>query len=350
MGLTSGAESMNLGANSAWIQSMHRRGYLFTLWTDAPARCSAAAGSIGGILRSYLTMNNLLKMTILLGSGLLLAPAGLAQLGMFSNEQRIALTSEWKGERTPDGRPRVPDAILERMKTVSAEEAWAVLKEAKYDRQFEGDWKVINPGRRLVGRVVTAQFMPARPDLNAMINKNAAAEGRVGRGQNSWVIDTLQPNDVLVVDLFGKIVNGTFAGDNLATSIYTKSKTGLVVNGAVRDLTGIQEINGFMGYVRDFHPSAIADVALTGINVPIRIGQVTVLPGDVLVSDPEGLTFVPPHLAEKVVEYSERTQLRDDWGHQMLREGKYTPGQIDGKWTQEMEAEFDRFVEKKKAR
>jgi regulator of RNase E activity RraA len=267
---------------------------------------------------------------------------------MFSNEQRIALTSEWKGERLSDGRPRVSDDLLERMKSVSAEEAWAVLKEAKYDRQFEGGWKVIHPGQRLVGRVVTAQFMPLRPDLNAFINKNGQAEGRVGRGQNSWVIDTLQPNDVLVVDLFGKVVNGTFAGDNLATSIYAKSKTGLVVNGAVRDLTGISEIEGFIGYVRDFHPSAIADVILTGINVPIRLGDTTVLPGDVLLSDPEGLTFIPPHLAEKVVEHSEITQSRDRWGHQMLREGKYTPGQIDGRWTAEMESEFKQWAEKEK--
>ena len=290
---------------------------------------------------------NLMKM---LGGLLLTAVCGCAQLGMFSPEQRIALTSEWKGERLPDGRPRVPDAILERMKTVSAEEAWAVLKEAKYEHQFEGGWKVINPGPRLVGRVVTAQFMPVRPDMNAMINKNAQAEGRISKGQNSWVIDTLQPNDILVVDLFGKVVNGTFAGDNLATSIYTKSKTGLVVNGAVRDLTGIAEIKGFIGYVRDFHPSAIAEVMLTGINVPIRLGQTTVLPGDVMVSDPEGLTFIPAHLAEKVADASERTQLRDNWGHQMLREGKYTPGQIDNRWTTPMDAEFDQWAASQKAK
>ena len=286
----------------------------------------------------------------MLGGLLLTAVCGCAQLGMFSPEQRIALTSEWKGERLPDGRPRVPDAILERMKTVSAEEAWAVLKEAKYEHQFEGGWKVINPGPRLVGRVVTAQFMPVRPDMNAMINKNAQAEGRISKGQNSWVIDTLQPNDILVVDLFGKVVNGTFAGDNLATSISAKSKTGLVVNGAVRDLTGIAEIKGFIGYVRDFHPSAIAEVMLTGINVPIRLGQTTVLPGDVMVSDPEGLTFIPAHLAEKVADASERTQLRDNWGHQMLREGKYTPGQIDNRWTTPMDAEFDQWAASQKAK
>ena len=280
------------------------------------------------------------------------APNAGAQLGMFSNEQRVALTAEWTGERMADGRPRVPDAILERMKSVTAEEAWGVLVGAGYKHQFDGGFKEINagePGRRLVGRVVTAAFLPVRPDMNSLINKNGAAEGRTGRGQNSWVIDTLKPNDVLVVDLFGKIENGTFAGDNLATSIFTKSGTGLVVDGSVRDLSGILEIKGFLGYVRDFHPTAIADVMLSGINVPIRIGGVTVLPGDVLLSDPEGLTIIPAHHAQKVVESSEDVRLRDDWGHQMLREGKYTPRQIDAKWTPAMDAEFQAWVAARRA-
>jgi regulator of RNase E activity RraA len=274
---------------------------------------------------------------------LALAPSAHAQLGLFSKEQRVAITPDWVGERFADGRPKVPGSILERMKLVTAEEAWGVLNEAGYKLQFEGGWKEINagaPGRRLVGRVVTAVFVPQRPDLNSAVNKAAAAEGRIGRGQNSWVIDTLQPGDVLVVDLFGKIDKGTFIGDNLGTSIFAKSGTGVVVNGSVRDVSGILEINGFHGFVRDFHPTALADVTLAGINVPIRIGGVTVVPGDVVLSDPEGLTFIPPHLAQKVVESSEEVRLRDEWGHQMLREGNYTPGQVDAKWTPEMEAEF----------
>jgi regulator of RNase E activity RraA len=272
---------------------------------------------------------------------------------MFSKEQRAAITSEWAGERFPDGRPKVADGLLERMKEVTAEEAWGVLTEAGYKLQFEGGWKEINagaPGRRLVGRVVTAVFMPLRPDLNGAINKAAAAEKRVAKGQNSWVIDTLQPGDVLVVDLFGKIDKGTFIGDNLGTSIFAKTGKGVVVNGSVRDVSGILEIQGFHGFARDFHPTALADTTLVGINVPIRIGGVTVLPGDVILSDPEGLTFVPPHLAEKVVSSSEDVRFRDDWGHEMLRQGKYTPGQVDSKWTDAMEAEFQAWAKARRAR
>jgi 4-hydroxy-4-methyl-2-oxoglutarate aldolase len=191
---------------------------------------------------------------------------------------------------------------------------------------------------------VTAVFMPLRPDLDSAIGEAAAAEARVAKGQNSWVIDTLQPGDVLVVDLFGKIDKGTFIGDNLGTSIFAKTGKGVVVDGSVRDLSGILEIQGFHGFVRDFHPTGLADTTLVGINVPIRIGGVTVLPGDVILSDPEGLTFIPPHLAEKVASSSEDVRLRDDWGHEMLRQGKYTPGQIDTRWTEAMEAEFQAWV------
>jgi len=269
-----------------------------------------------------------------------------AQLGMFTKEQRIDLTREWKGDRFPDGRPKVPDSVLEELKTVDAEEAWGVLQSHGYKYQFEGGWHVINSGDRLVGRVVTAVFMPLRPDLNDVINDHGKKESRVG-SQNSWPIDMLQPGDVLVVDLFGKIKDGTYAGDNLSTSIFTKSHNGLIVEGAVRDETGISEIRGMRVFVKGVDPSALRDVTLVGINVPIRIGQATVLPGDVAVSDVEGITFIPPHLTQEVVDKAQMTHLVDEWGHMMLREGKYTPGEIDRKWTRPMIEEFNKWVEQK---
>jgi regulator of RNase E activity RraA len=212
--------------------------------------------------------------------------------------------------------------------------------------QFESGWKTLNvkPGERLVGRVATAQFMPLRPDVDAVMVDHAKQEGRIGRGQNSWVFSTLVKGDVLVVDLYGKIKDGTIIGDNLATSIMTKTGTGLVVNGAVRDPSGISEVQNFQVFARDFHPSAIADTTLMGWNQPIRIGEVTVLPGDIVLSDPDGITFIPAQLAEEVADESELTQLRDEWGHQMLREQKYNPGQIDAQWSPEMIAEFNKWA------
>ena len=269
-----------------------------------------------------------------------------AQLGLFSTDQRIAFTPDWHGERFADGRPKVAEAILERLRDTDAEQAWDVLQEANYPNQFEGHWKVINPGERMVGRVVTAVFMPRRPDLDSVIQAAGKKEGRIG-DENSWIIDILQPGDVLVVDLFGKVKDGTIVGDNLSTAIFAHSHNGLIVDGAVRDVSGIQEIHGFQVYTRDFDPSALENVMLVGINVPIRIGQTTVMPGDIVLGDPEGVTFIPPQLADKVAGSSELSHMIDDWGHQMLREGRYTPGQIDSKWTVAMIQEFNKWLEQK---
>jgi len=274
------------------------------------------------------------------------SPTATAQLGIFSSEQRIQFTAAWHGYRFADGRPKVPEGVLARLRDVTADEAWDVLQEAGYRNQFESGWKVINPGQRLVGRVVTAVFLPHRPDVDSVIQTNGKKEARVG-GENSWVIDILQPGDVLVVDLFGKIRYGTFAGDNLSTSIYAKSHNGLIVNGAVRDVSGIRQINGFQCYVRGVDPSALENTMLMGINTPIRIGDVTVMPGDVALGDPEGVTFIPAQLAEKVADDTEMVHQADEWGHAMLREGRYTPGQIDRKWNPEMVNEFNQWLKQK---
>jgi len=266
-----------------------------------------------------------------------------AQLGLFTPEQRIQFSPGWKGERFADGRPKVPDETLARLKDVTAEEAWGVLRKENFRNQFEGNWTVVNPGPRLVGRVVTAVFMPYRPDFDNVVRANGKAEGRIG-AENSWVIDILQPGDVLVVDLFGKVQDGTMIGDNLGTAIWTKSHNGLIVNGAVRDVSGIREIEGFQVFTKGVDPSALQNVMLTGVNTVIRIGNATVMPGDVAVSDPEGVTFIPAHLAAKVADETEMTHLVDEWGHAQLRSGKYTPGQIDGKWTAPMVDEFNAWL------
>ena len=276
----------------------------------------------------------------------ILSPDIYAQLGISSAEQRIAFSPDWHGERFPDGRPKVPVEVLDRLKNATADQAWDVLGDAGFRNQFEGNWKVINPGERLVGRVVTAVFMPRRPDVDSVIQANGKKEGRIG-DENSWIIDILQPGDVLVVDLFGKIQDGTIVGDNLSTAIYAKSRNGLIVDGAVRDVTGIRQIPGFQVYARGFDPSALENVMLMGINIPIRIGHTTVMPGDVALGDPEGVTFIPAQLAAKLADDAEMDHLIDEWGHRMLREGKYTPGQIDSKWTPEMVQAFNQWTAQK---
>jgi regulator of RNase E activity RraA len=266
----------------------------------------------------------------------------------------LFLTPLWNGERFADGRPKVSDALLQRLKSVTLEEAWAVLKNANFKHNYEDGWQTINPDSVLVGRALTATFMPGRPDIQRVIDdRGHTKDGRI-KSQNSWPIDMLVKGDVYVVDQFGAHEDGPTIGDNLGNSIYAKTGNGIVYNGAVRDINGLKELGRFTSFFRTYHPShhlnnpdGELNTTLVGINTPTRIGKATVLPGDVVLGRDGGVIFIPPHLLEKVVKTSEIVRLRDMFGHQRLREQKYTPGQIDNRWSEEIEKDFSKWLNDK---
>jgi 4-hydroxy-4-methyl-2-oxoglutarate aldolase len=261
-----------------------------------------------------------------------------------SAEELIFLTQEWEGERFDDGRPMVADEILERVGKVSIEEAWGVLRSKGYHNQFEGNWEILHEGVPIVGRVFTARYMPKRPEVMDRLTAKGHEMGRVG-AMNSWPIDALSQGDVYVADGFGKVVNGTLIGDNLGNAIYANSGNGVVFNAGSRDMEGLSEIEGFNAFVKGWDPSYLTESMLLGINVPIRIGRVTVFPGDVVLAKKTGVLFIPAHLAEEVVEMAEFVMIRDMFGHEMLKKGVYTPGQIDGRWSDGIKAAFLEWVE-----
>jgi regulator of RNase E activity RraA len=258
-----------------------------------------------------------------------------------SPEYIKALTTEWKGERSADGRPKVSDAILARLKNISVEEAWGVLRNKGYHNQFEGDWQVIWTDSAMTGRVVTAQYMPLRPDLQNQVKEQGKIENRAQKGgTNSWPIDILTSGDVYVADGYGKIADGTLIGDNLGNSIYAKSQRGVIFYGSVRDVEGLEEIKGFNAWIKGQDPSYINQMMLTSINSPIRVGRATVLPGDVVLAKKYGVIFIPAHLVENLVITAEVTGLRDQFGHQRLREKKYLAGEIDSEWSDTIKKDF----------
>jgi regulator of RNase E activity RraA len=265
-----------------------------------------------------------------------------AQRVAASPEYIKALTPDWKGERFPDGRPKVSDALLERLKAISIEEAWGVLRNKGYNNQYEGDWQIMLPGEPMTGRVVTAQYMPLRPDFQNQVKAQGVdVEGRSPKGgTNSWPIDILSNGDVYVADGYGKIADGTLIGDNLGNSIFAKSQRGVIFYGSVRDQEGLSEIEGFNAWMKGQDPSFIKEMMLTSINHPIRVGRATVLPGDVVLAKKYGVIFIPAHLAEELVLTSEVTGLRDEFGHQRLREKTYLAGEIDSEWTEAIKKDF----------
>ncbi len=260
----------------------------------------------------------------------MLAPAfSPAQVFTLTKDQLIEYTAQNPFERFPDGRPKVPDSLIARARGMSAEEVWAILPGKNFRNQYEGGFRVLHPGKKLVGRAFTVQFMPTRPDVDGVLTAKAKAKG-LARWNNQVAIDMLQPGDVLVVDLFGKTEGGTIVGDNLFYYIMKGAKgAGLVVDGSIRDLDGISEMD-MPAYFRNVHPSAIGNVMLTGINIPVRIGNVTVLPGDLVFGDPEGVFFIPPQLVTQVVDNADEIHVHDEWTRKKFDEGKYKSSEIYG--------------------
>ena len=284
-------------------------------------------------------LKNLLSFSIIF----CLLSTGYLSAQTMSKEELTYLTSEWKGERFADGRPKIAENLLERAKKVGIDDAWTVLKNLGYTSQFEYGWKTVND-IPVTGRAVTALFMPTRPDIEKNIKDRGIKQGRIGN-TNAWPIDVLIKGDIYVADGFGKIDGGTLMGSTLATSIFTKSGNGVVFDGAARDVQGLAEIKGFNAFVRDFHPSFLENMLLMGLNTPVRIGKVMVLPGDLVIGGRIGVLFVPAHLAEQVVATAEFVTLKDKFGFEVIKTGRFTTGQIDSQWPDAIKVDFLKWLD-----
>lgn len=305
------------------------------------------------MIKRYSMMKKKLLVLATFATAMLYQPIQAQNVGA-SPEYIKALTADWKGERTADGRPKVSDDLLERLKKVTIEEAWAELIELGYHNQFEGDWKLVHdtPDAVMTGRAVTAQFMPARVDLENQIIEQGKKEGRNWQQKRtvSWAITTLVEGDVYVADCYGKEEYGTVIGSNLGNGVYSNTKRGIVAYGHVRDWEGLQQIEGFNGWVKGTDPSYMRKTLLTGINVPIRIGHATVLPGDAVLAKPTGVLFIPAHLVEHIVLTAEFTALSDVFGQQRIKEKKYTAGEIDSVWSPEIKKDFLNWIDNYKGK
>ncbi len=277
---------------------------------------------------------------------LALAAPGYAQVFAFSKDDLVEFTKDNPFDRFPDGRPKVPDNLIERARGLSMEEVLSIGQKG-YRNQYVDGWKVLQPGKKLVGRAFTVLFMPSRPDVDGVASARGKAKG-IGTYNNQAVIDMLGPGDVVVVDLFGKKDGGTFVGDNLFYYIMRATNgAGMIIDGSIRDLEGIAPM-GMPAYIRDTHPSAIGNVVLAGWNIPIRIGGATVMPGDLVVGDREGVYFIPPAMVQGVLDTADTTHIHDEWTRKKFDEGKYKSTNIYGSPRDPaLRKEYDEYLKKR---
>jgi regulator of RNase E activity RraA len=284
------------------------------------------------------------KMAALVVAAAVLA-GGAAARGQvkMTRDQILFYTSEWKGDRFPDGRPKLPDSLLKRAVDMTIEDVWEYLRDKGYRNQFEGGWQALHIEKPFAGRALTAQYMPTRPDMRKAILAEGKTEGRTG-DTNSWPIAELQVGDVYVADGFGKIVEGTLIGSNLGNAVAAHTHTGFVFDAGIRDQEENREIEGFNGFYRAYDPSAWADMELTGIDVPLRIGRAVVLPGDLVLAKPEGVLFVPAILAEEAISHAEFTGLTDDFNFDLNKSGA-NGAQFEGGWTRAKYEAFAKWID-----
>lgn len=305
--------------------------------------------------------NSVYSVIMLLMAWGLFSSSVYGQPTSLTKDEMTYYTSLWQGERFPDGRPKVSDDIIQRMRYVSVTEAWQFLngmsdqqgqgslsfgevRRSTYQNHYYGEFKQMREGVVICGRASTIHFMPYRPDLNGLIQQQGTKDGR-GRGQYTWGIDQLQTGDVYVANVCEGILDASHVGDNLGTTIWTKTGNGAVIRGTLRDLYGNMRVDeNFNFLVRDFRPQANANNLVIGVNCPIQVGYVTVMPGDVVLATREGVVFVPPHLALRVIEQSERTRMQDVFAHEGVRQGRFTAQQADGGFTPEMNKEFNKWL------
>jgi len=239
----------------------------------------------------------------------------------------------------------VSDLVLERLENATLEQIWGYLGSRGYRNQVEKNWIILKPGETMVGRAVTAQFMPSRPDLDSLVKAQGKAEGRSQKGGiNIWPIDILSQGDIYVADGYGKVKDGTLIGSSLGNSIYGKTGKGVVFYGSIRDMQELKATEGFNAWVKGHDPSYIRDMTPTAINAPIRIGEVTVFPGDIVFANEYGTVFIPAHLVEGLVSASEMTALRDEFERVLLQEGKYPSGEVHGDWSEQIKREFREWI------
>ena len=274
---------------------------------------------------------------------LLVGPSTIFAQVKMTKEQMMFYTSDWKGDRFPDGRPKVPDDLLKRAVDLSIEDIWEYLRGQGYRNQFESGWQALHIEKPFAGRALTAQYMPLRADMAKAIAAEGKSEGRVS-GNNSWPINELQIGDVYVADGFGKIIEGTLIGSNLGNGIAAHTHTGFVFDGGIRDQEENREIPNFNGFYRGYDPSAWAQMELTAINAPIRIGRAVVLPGDLVLAKTDGVLFIPAIVAEKAISSAEFTNLKDAFNFDLNQQGK-NGARFEGGWNKEKYEAFGKWVD-----
>jgi regulator of RNase E activity RraA len=236
----------------------------------------------------------------------------------------------------------VSDAQLQRLRDLPLEAVWGALQGRRYVRSFEGGFQQTVPNAKVVGRAVTMRYLPVRPDLMEAV-QTLAKEGDWDYQYNVRAGEDLKPNDVVVVELGGMVDRATFLGDVTALGMQAAGALGIIIDGGIRDLSELTMMKEIPIFYRGAHASAMADQVGVQWNGPIRLGGITVLPGDIIVADAEGVQIVPPQLVADVISSAEDTVYTENFKREMMRSKKYRARDIYPTLSPELKKLFEEW-------
>ena len=242
----------------------------------------------------------------------------------------------------PSRTATVTDAQLQRLRELPLEAVWGALQNRKHVRSFEGGFQLTVPNPKIVGRAVTMRYLPVRPDMMDAV-QTLAKEGDWDYQYNVRAGEDLKSGDVVVVELGGMVDRATFLGDVTGLGMKVAGAQGVIVDGGIRDLSEFMVMKDLPIFYRGAHASAMADQVGVEWNGPIRLGGITVLPGDIIVADAEGVLAVPPQMVADVIKDAENTVYTENFKRELMRSRKYRARDIYPRLSPELEKLFEEW-------
>ncbi|HEY7508651.1 MAG TPA: hypothetical protein VIG50_00275 [Vicinamibacteria bacterium] len=239
-------------------------------------------------------------------------------------------------------RARLTDQQIARLEHLPIEAVWGGVQAKQYRHSFVNGFQLTQPGTKMVGRALTMRYLPVRPDLLDAVQQ-LGKEGDWFYQYNIRAGEDTRPGDVLVVELGGMVDRATFMGDVTGLGIKSRGAAGVVIDGGLRDLSEFLPWKDFPVYYTGAHASAMADQVGVEWNAPVRIKNVTVLPGDVVVGDESGVLFFPAHLADDVIKAAEDTVYVETFKREMIQGTKYRARDIYPTLSPELERVFEEW-------
>jgi 5-oxopent-3-ene-1,2,5-tricarboxylate decarboxylase / 2-hydroxyhepta-2,4-diene-1,7-dioate isomerase len=204
--------------------------------------------------------------------------------------------------------------LFDKLMRVGLESAWSLVTAEGYPQNFINELTPLKPNMRLVGRARTIRYLPNRKDVR---DKLYAA----GPQLNYKSAEEALPGDVLVFDAGGETRAGV-SGGVTTLRFLVRGGAGIVVDGAMRDLPEFEAMP-VQTFLRRGHASSVAPLMMSvDYQVPVRIGSVTVIPGDILVGDTTGILVIPASIVDKIVDKALEHDEQEEFQRGLLLKGE----------------------------